>query len=72
MIKDKARKHSVRTGGMLDSGGDHLFESDSACAGLTQWLSHFVSTSLSWDQLGEGSRSLLLCLRMGGEFDLPG
>lgn len=44
----KARKHVVRTGGMLESvEGDRLFESDGGCTGLAQWLCHFVSTSPS-------------------------
>lgn len=58
---------------MLESvEGDHLFESDGGCTGLAQWLCRFVSTSPSWTELGEGSRSSLLCLRVGGEFELPG
>lgn len=52
--------------------GDHLFESDCGCSGLPEWRCPFVSTSPSRDQLGEGIRTSFLCLRVGGESDLPG
>lgn len=68
----KGRRQVGRTGGMLGPGrGGGLFDADCG-ARPAQWLCPSVSTSPSWYQLGEDNRSSFLCLRVGGEFNLPG